>query len=59
MATSEAQEIKKQETLVNFSIISYKARLRVSGFDFNCRVTKDIRLFCSFVQLCHEQLNHN
>ena len=29
MATSEAQEIKKQETLVRFSIISYKTRLRV------------------------------
>ena len=30
MATSEAKEIKKQETLVRFSIISYKTRLRVS-----------------------------
>jgi len=29
MATSEAKEIKKQETLVRFSIISYKTRLRV------------------------------
>ena len=29
MATSEAKEIKKQETLVRFSIISYKNRLRV------------------------------
>ena len=29
MVTSEAQEIKKQETLVRFSIISYKTRLRV------------------------------
>ena len=29
MGTSEAQEIKKQETLVRFSIISYKTRLRV------------------------------
>ena len=29
MATSEAQEIKKQETQVRFSIISYKTRLRV------------------------------
>ena len=29
MATSEAQEIKKQETLVRFSIISYKTRLSV------------------------------
>ena len=28
MATSEAKEIKKQETLVRFSIISYKTRLR-------------------------------
>ena len=26
---SEAKEIKKQETLVRFSIISYKTRLRV------------------------------
>ena len=29
MVTSEAQEIKKQETLVRFSIVSYKTRLRV------------------------------
>ena len=29
MVTSEAQEIKKQETLVWFSIISYKTRLSV------------------------------
>ena len=29
MATSEAKEIKKQETLVRFSIISYNTRLRV------------------------------
>ena len=29
MVTSEAQEIKKQETLVRFSIISYKTRLSV------------------------------
>ena len=29
MATSEAKEIKKQETLVRFSIISCKTRLRV------------------------------
>mgnify|MGYP007022691169 FL=1 len=29
MATSETKEIKKQETLVRFSIISYKTRLRV------------------------------
>ena len=29
MVTSEAQEIKKQEVLVRFSIISYKTRLRV------------------------------
>ena len=31
MATSEAQEIKKQETLVRFNIISYKTRLRVQN----------------------------
>ena len=30
MATSEAQEIKKQEILVRFNIISYKIRLRVT-----------------------------
>ena len=36
MVTSEAQEIKKQETLVRFSIISYKTRLRVlDRFQFN------------------------
>ena len=29
MATSAAKEIKKQEILVRFSIISYKTRLRV------------------------------
>ena len=29
MATSEAMEIKKQETLVRFIIISYTTRLRV------------------------------
>ena len=29
MVTSEAQEIKKQETLVRSSIISYKTRLSV------------------------------
>ena len=37
MATSKAKEIKKQETLVRFSIISYKTRLRVrapSTLDF-------------------------
>ena len=31
MATSEAKEIKKQEILVRFSIISYKNRLRVKN----------------------------
>ena len=31
MVTSEAQEIKKQETLVRFSIISYKTRLSVTN----------------------------
>ena len=31
MATSETKKIKKQETLVRFSIISYKTRLRVAG----------------------------
>ena len=30
MVTSEAQEIKKQEVLVRFSIISYKTRLSVA-----------------------------
>ena len=35
MATSEAKEIKKQETLVRFSIISYKTRLSVSNFAFS------------------------
>ena len=35
MATSEAQEIKKQKTLVRFSIISYKTRLLV--VDNTCR----------------------
>ena len=34
MATSEAEEIKKQETLVRFSIISYKTRLRVLISDY-------------------------
>ena len=29
MATSETKKIKKQETLVRFSIISYKTRLRL------------------------------
>ena len=29
MATSGAQEIKKQEALASFSFISYKTRLRV------------------------------
>ena len=33
MATSEAKEIKKQKTLVRFSIISYKTRLRVVAGD--------------------------
>ena len=32
MATSEAKEIKKQETLVRFSIISYQTSLRVISF---------------------------
>ena len=32
MATSEAKEIKKQEILVRFSIISYKTRLRVPQY---------------------------
>ena len=41
MATSEAQEIKKQETLVRFSIISYKTRLRVAQSSVpNCTVRK-------------------
>ena len=31
MATSGAQEIKKEEALMSFSIISYKTRLRVLG----------------------------
>ena len=35
MATSEAKEIKKQETLVRFSIISYKTRLRVEKDENN------------------------
>ena len=34
MATSEAKEIKKQETLVRFSIISYKTRLRVKAVKY-------------------------
>ena len=33
MASSEAEEIKKQETLVRFSIISYKIRLRVRTYE--------------------------
>ena len=41
MATSEAKEIKKQETLVRFSIISYKTRLRVAQSSVpNCTVRK-------------------
>ena len=32
MATSEAKEIKKQETLVRFSIISYKTNLIACSF---------------------------
>ena len=35
MATSEAKEIKKQEILVRFSIISYKTRLRVYRISAN------------------------
>jgi len=35
MATSEAKEIKKQETLVRFSIISYKTRLRIRWINRN------------------------
>ena len=37
MATSEAQEIKKQETLVRFSIISYKTRLRVFRYQLDSK----------------------
>ena len=37
MATSEAKEIKKQETLVRFSIITYKTRLRVFVTDYVCQ----------------------
>ena len=37
MATSEAKEIKKQETLVRFSIISYKTRLRVTDLTLQFR----------------------
>ena len=33
MTTREAQEIKKQETLVRFGIISYKTRLRVCNYE--------------------------
>ena len=37
MVTSETQEIKKQETLVRFSIISYKTRLSVKPrFEYIC-----------------------
>ena len=33
MATSGAQEIKKQEALVSFSIISYETRMRVCDWN--------------------------
>jgi len=40
MATSEAQEIEKQETLVRFSIISYKTRLSIFEMKRNYKLTK-------------------
>ena len=56
MATTEAQEIKKQETLVRFSIISYKTRLRVSTYP-RCRIPKDLlsqkRLKYEKLYICH------
>ena len=51
MATSEAKEIKKQETLVRFSIISYKTRLRVVEIDGTSR--------CPFVPGQNELKNFN
>ena len=43
MVTSEAQEIKKQEVLVRFSIISYKTRLSVIISD--TKITK-LNIIC-------------
>ena len=59
MATSEAKEIKKQETLVRFSIISYKTRLRVlfkqKGFFLNIRNFEEIERQRQWNTLCDGQ----
>ena len=58
MATSEAKEIKKQETLVRFSIISYKTRLRVLRMLFiNNETGKNNPLWAHFV--CQRILRGN
>ena len=48
MATSEAKEIKKQETLVRFSIISYKTRLRVLCSITYCSVWSQLTFYFIF-----------
>ena len=56
MATSEAKEIKKQETLVRFSIISYKTRLRVcnQSWPFIRQVSKSL---ANEVDLVHLEMD--
>ena len=58
MVISEAKEIKKQETLVRFSIISYKTRLRVFCLPHR-PIISDVFDFCihwvSVVRGCDEK----
>ena len=61
MVTSEAQEIKKQETLVRFSIISYKTRLSVSASKVK-QITHDLNhdlFYCTHIQMCVPQYKAN
>ena len=60
MVTSEAQKIKKQETIVRFSIISYKTRLSLYLHDENKSVNpwllydilRGLKALCGMYILC-------
>ena len=54
MATSEAKEIKKQETLVRFSIISYKTRLRVVYSYIECISSKNDQFVIEKFANCYQ-----
>ena len=58
MATSEAQEIKKQETLVRFSIISYKTRLRVT-VKFMGEISQNFLAFSEYMNFTNYKSRSN